>query len=203
MFDLQIHFNTRFVGKTLMTSYPGTVLMIFSVSLWIVAAWGLHVCERYVMIYQPTSERLKRIIIKNKNKSSLLCPFNLDPHQKLMGSILGRDPSSIQVFKNIGSVVLAKSCSRPTNKQKQKCRLEQCKEKNNHSHSLRHHNYRDLSSNYMEALWMVSVTFLSIGYGDVVPHTYCGRSICLLTGIMVGQWVRTSPRGQINSDSDS
>ncbi|CDQ56676.1 unnamed protein product [Oncorhynchus mykiss] len=36
----------------------------------------------------------------------------------------------------------------------------------------------------MEALWMVSVTFLSIGYGDVVPHTYCGRSICLLTGIM-------------------
>uniref|UniRef100_A0A3B3URK1 Small conductance calcium-activated potassium channel protein 1-like n=1 Tax=Poecilia latipinna TaxID=48699 RepID=A0A3B3URK1_9TELE len=86
----KIHFNTRFVGKTLMTTYPGTVLMIFSVSLWIVAAWGLHVCERYV----------------------------------------------------------------------------------------------DLSSNYMEALWMVSVTFLSIGYGDVVPHTYCGRSICLLTGIM-------------------
>ncbi|TNN24501.1 Small conductance calcium-activated potassium channel protein 1 [Liparis tanakae] len=36
----------------------------------------------------------------------------------------------------------------------------------------------------MEALWMVSVTFLSIGYGDVVPHTYCGRSICLFTGIM-------------------
>ncbi|XP_037120422.1 small conductance calcium-activated potassium channel protein 1-like isoform X1 [Syngnathus acus] len=89
----KIHFNARFVGKTLMTTYPGTVLMIFSVSLWLVAAWGLHVCER-------------------------------------------------------------------------------------------HHNYRDLSSNYMEALWMVSVTFLSIGYGDVVPHTYCGRSICLLTGIM-------------------
>ncbi|KAK2920964.1 small conductance calcium-activated potassium channel protein 1-like [Channa argus] len=89
----KIHFNTRFVGKTLMNTYPGTVLMVFSVSLWIVAAWGLHVCER-------------------------------------------------------------------------------------------HHNYRDLSSNYMEALWMVSVTFLSIGYGDVVPHTYCGRSICLLVGIM-------------------
>uniref|UniRef100_A0A3P9J3K3 Calmodulin-binding domain-containing protein n=1 Tax=Oryzias latipes TaxID=8090 RepID=A0A3P9J3K3_ORYLA len=86
-----IHFNSRFVGKTLMTTYPGTVLMIFSVSLWIVAAWGLHVCER--------------------------------------------------------------------------------------GGHLRY-------SNYMEALWMVSVTFLSIGYGDVVPHTYCGRSICLLTGIM-------------------
>ncbi|MEQ2163071.1 Small conductance calcium-activated potassium channel protein 1 [Goodea atripinnis] len=101
----KIHFNTRFVGKTLMTTYPGTVLMIFSVSLWIVAAWGLHVCER-------------------------------------------------------------------------------------------HHNYRDLSSNYMEALWMVSVTFLSIGYGDVVPHTYCGRSICLLTGIMGG-------RGELDSHINS
>uniref|UniRef100_A0A3B3BKB6 Small conductance calcium-activated potassium channel protein 1-like n=1 Tax=Oryzias melastigma TaxID=30732 RepID=A0A3B3BKB6_ORYME len=89
----KIHFNSRFVGKTLMTTYPGTVLMIFSVSLWIVAAWGLHVCERYA------------------DRSTVL-------------------------------------------------------------------------SNYMEALWMVSVTFLSIGYGDVVPHTYCGRSICLLTGIM-------------------
>uniref|UniRef100_A0A3B5MXN2 Calmodulin-binding domain-containing protein n=1 Tax=Xiphophorus couchianus TaxID=32473 RepID=A0A3B5MXN2_9TELE len=85
-----IHFNTRFVGKTLMTTYPGTVLMIFSVSLWIVAAWGLHVCERYV------------------------CGEHL----------------------------------------------------------------------MWKPLWMVSVTFLSIGYGDVVPHTYCGRSICLLTGIM-------------------
>ncbi|XP_041758849.1 small conductance calcium-activated potassium channel protein 3 isoform X2 [Coregonus clupeaformis] len=90
----KIHFNSRFVVKTLMTIYPGTMLMIFSVSLWLVAAWGLHVCER-------------------------------------------------------------------------------------------HHNYKDLSSNYMEALWMVSVTFLSIGYGDVVPNTYCGRSICLLTGIMI------------------
>uniref|UniRef100_A0A667ZRN5 Calmodulin-binding domain-containing protein n=1 Tax=Myripristis murdjan TaxID=586833 RepID=A0A667ZRN5_9TELE len=102
----KIHFNTRFVGKTLMHTYPGTVLMIFSVSLWIVAAWGLHVCERYVTLSESAAQL------------------------------------------------------------------------------LRHHNYRDLSSNYMEALWMVSVTFLSIGYGDVVPHTYCGRSICLLTGIM-------------------
>lgn len=65
--------------------------------------------------------------------------------------------------------------------------MKQCQEETDPLLSHRHHNYRDLSSNYMEALWMVSVTFLSIGYGDVVPHTYCGRSICLLTGIMVGQ----------------
>ncbi|CAN0323638.1 unnamed protein product [Lampetra fluviatilis] len=33
-------------------------------------------------------------------------------------------------------------------------------------------------------MWLISITFLSIGYGDMVPHTYCGRGVCLLTGIM-------------------
>uniref|UniRef100_A0A3B3HV37 Potassium calcium-activated channel subfamily N member 1 n=1 Tax=Oryzias latipes TaxID=8090 RepID=A0A3B3HV37_ORYLA len=33
-------------------------------------------------------------------------------------------------------------------------------------------------------MWLVSITFLSIGYGDMVPHTYCGKGVCLLTGIM-------------------
>lgn len=47
---------------------------------------------------------------------------------------------------------------------------------------------------------MVSVTFLSIGYGDVVPHTYCGRSICLLTGIMVGPFSAPPPHSDTNSD---
>lgn len=49
-----------------MTTYPGTVLMIFSVSLWIVAAWGLHVCERYeaglespICCHRWTSGRLR------------------------------------------------------------------------------------------------------------------------------------------------
>ncbi len=72
------------------------------------------------------------------------------------------------------------------NQNPQEC-VRTMSERNFFFYSHRHHNYRDLSSNYMEALWMVSVTFLSIGYGDVVPHTYCGRSICLLTGIMVRQ----------------
>lgn len=34
-------------------------------------------------------------------------------------------------------------------------------------------------------MWLISITFLSIGYGDMVPHTYCGKGVCLLTGIMV------------------
>uniref|UniRef100_A0A0R3TDY1 CaMBD domain-containing protein n=1 Tax=Rodentolepis nana TaxID=102285 RepID=A0A0R3TDY1_RODNA len=33
-------------------------------------------------------------------------------------------------------------------------------------------------------LWLVAVTFLSIGYGDVVANTYCGRGISLVTGVL-------------------
>ncbi|KAG7253456.1 hypothetical protein CRUP_002051 [Coryphaenoides rupestris] len=31
--------------KTLMTICPGTVLLVFSISLWIIAAWTVRVCE--------------------------------------------------------------------------------------------------------------------------------------------------------------
>lgn len=34
-------------------------------------------------------------------------------------------------------------------------------------------------------MWLISITFLTIGYGDMVPNTYCGKGVCLLTGIMV------------------
>ncbi|KAG5452503.1 Small conductance calcium-activated potassium channel protein [Clonorchis sinensis] len=33
-------------------------------------------------------------------------------------------------------------------------------------------------------MWLIAVTFLSIGYGDMVPHTYCGRSISVIAGVM-------------------
>ncbi|XP_071001253.1 small conductance calcium-activated potassium channel protein 3-like, partial [Oncorhynchus clarkii lewisi] len=90
----KVHFNTRFVMKTLMTICPGTVLLVFSISLWIIAAWTVRVCERY-------------------------------------------------------------------------------------------HDAQDVTSNFLGAMWLISITFLSIGYGDMVPHTYCGKGVCLLTGIMV------------------
>ncbi|XP_035485605.1 small conductance calcium-activated potassium channel protein 2 isoform X2 [Scophthalmus maximus] len=90
----KVHFNTRFVMKTLMTICPGTVLLVFSISLWIIAAWTVRVCERY-------------------------------------------------------------------------------------------HDAQDVTSNFLGAMWLISITFLSIGYGDMVPHTYCGKGVCLLTGIMI------------------
>lgn len=42
----RISFNTRFVLKTLMTICPGTVLLVFMLSLWIIASWTLRACER-------------------------------------------------------------------------------------------------------------------------------------------------------------
>ncbi|KAI4811525.1 hypothetical protein KUCAC02_014419, partial [Chaenocephalus aceratus] len=72
----KVHFNTRFVMKTLMTICPGTVLLVFSISLWIIAAWTVRVCERY-------------------------------------------------------------------------------------------HDAQDVTSNFLGAMWLISITFLSIGYGDM------------------------------------
>ncbi|KAK7878216.1 hypothetical protein WMY93_031168 [Mugilogobius chulae] len=50
----KVHFNTRFVMKTLMTICPGTVLLVFSISLWIIAAWTVRVCESGVAKTQET-----------------------------------------------------------------------------------------------------------------------------------------------------
>ena len=40
-------------------------------------------------------------------------------------------------------------------------------------------------SNILNSLYLIAVTFLCVGYGDLVPNTYCGRGICLGCGIMV------------------
>ncbi len=32
------------------------------------------------------------------------------------------------------------------------------------------------------------VTFLAIGYGDLVPNTYCGRAVCVVSGLMVSSF---------------
>ncbi|CAL1280298.1 unnamed protein product, partial [Larinioides sclopetarius] len=87
----RIDFNTRFVLKTLMTICPGTVLLVFMVSLWIIASWTLRLCERY------------------------------------------HDPEH---------------------------------------------------ANLLNTMWLTAITFLSVGYGDIVPNTYCGRGISVSTGLM-------------------
>ncbi|ESP01237.1 hypothetical protein LOTGIDRAFT_111965 [Lottia gigantea] len=87
----RIHFDTRFVLKTLMTICPGTILLVFMLTLWIIASWLLRACESY--------------------------------------------------------------------------------------HDENH-------ANILNSMWMIAITFLSIGYGDIVPNTYCGRGIAIGTGVM-------------------
>jgi hypothetical protein len=47
------------------------------------------------------------------------------------------------------------------------------------NHDPRHH------GNLLNSMWLIAVTFLAIGYGDIVPNTYCGRAICVASGLMV------------------
>ena len=37
----------------------------------------------------------------------------------------------------------------------------------------------------LNTMWLIAITFLSVGYGDIVPNTYCGRGIAVTTGMMV------------------
>uniref|UniRef100_A0A3Q0KQN0 Calcium-activated potassium channel n=1 Tax=Schistosoma mansoni TaxID=6183 RepID=A0A3Q0KQN0_SCHMA len=87
----RVKINVRFVLKTLATICPGTMLLIFILSMWIVTSWIMRVCER------------------EQNKE----------YEKLLNS-----------------------------------------------------------------MWLIAVTFLSIGYGDMVPNTNCGRAISVLAGVM-------------------
>ena len=88
----RIHFNFRFIFKSMMTLYPEYVLVILMVSGFVIASWMLRACEMY---------------------------YKEDPQTR----------------------------------------------------------------DFLNSLWLISITFLSVGYGDIVPHSYCGRSIAVLTGI--------------------
>lgn len=42
----------------------------------------------------------------------------------------------------------------------------------------------DPPSTYMEVMWLIATTFLTVGYGDKIPMSYCGRYISVCTGVM-------------------
>lgn len=39
-------------------------------------------------------------------------------------------------------------------------------------------------NSYLESMWLVAITFLTVGYGDRTPQSYCGRYISIVTGCM-------------------
>lgn len=40
-------------------------------------------------------------------------------------------------------------------------------------------------ANLLNSMWLTAITFLCVGYGDIVPNTYCGRGITLICGMVV------------------
>lgn len=46
-------------------------------------------------------------------------------------------------------------------------------------------NHDEEFANILNAFWLTAITFLCVGYGDIVPNTYCGRGITLTCGMVV------------------
>ncbi|KAK1794697.1 hypothetical protein P4O66_001408 [Electrophorus voltai] len=152
----KVHFNTRFVMKTLMTICPGTVLLVFSISLWIIAAWTVRVCERSGV-----------------------------PRERGTGAFEHGEIAFSRVLSEVHACE-ARRWGRCGDTSAERCSslaalgLELTADQE----TARYHDAQDVTSNFLGAMWLISITFLSIGYGDMVPHTYCGKGVCLLTGIM-------------------
>ena len=86
----RIHFNFKFIFKSLMTLHPEYVLVVLMLGSFIVASWLLRACEMY---------------------------------------------------------------------------------------------HGQVHTDFLNTMWLISITFLSVGYGDIVPNSYCGRTIAVLTGM--------------------
>ncbi|KAL3124217.1 hypothetical protein niasHT_004806 [Heterodera trifolii] len=97
--------DAKFILKTLMTICPGTMLLLFTASLWMIGGYILRLCERHHELHEDAS-LLHNNMQANKHQS------------------------------------------------------------------------------YLNSLWLIAVTFLSIGYGDIVPNTQCGRIMAVVTGIL-------------------
>ncbi|XP_067651637.1 small conductance calcium-activated potassium channel protein 2-like isoform X1 [Haliotis asinina] len=39
-------------------------------------------------------------------------------------------------------------------------------------------------TNFRNAMWVIAITFLTVGYGDITPNSDCGRFIAVTTGLM-------------------
>lgn len=49
--------------------------------------------------------------------------------------------------------------------------------------SLTNRYHDEEHANLLNTMWLTAITFLSVGYGDIVPNTYCGRGIAVFSGL--------------------
>ncbi|KAK7805136.1 hypothetical protein U0070_004262 [Myodes glareolus] len=195
----RVTFNTRFVTKTLMTICPGTALLVFSISSWIVAAWTVrggpqYLWLRIVSVPWPSSQEFKISCEGGKLASKMGMTGNKEHPRAQSFSAKFREPGSqvthgpeeageeeTEVLRGhrmcLGSPVCLTGDRTVVGKggvDDQALSIP----------NPRYHDKQEVTSNFLGAMWLISITFLSIGYGDMVPHTYCGKGVCLLTGIM-------------------
>ncbi len=43
---------------------------------------------------------------------------------------------------------------------------------------------KETTLDYADAFWMVTITFLTVGYGDITPQTVGGRVLAIATGLI-------------------
>ncbi|KAK3086356.1 hypothetical protein FSP39_017353 [Pinctada imbricata] len=89
----KVKINAAFVFKALMSSNPGTLLIVIMLAILLIDTWAMRTCETY---YHPDEEH----------------------------------------------------------------------------------------SDFFNAMWLVAITFLTVGYGDIYPNSYCGRFVSVATGLM-------------------
>lgn len=141
----RVNFTARFVLKTLMTMSPGTVLLTFTASFWMTAAWIMLLCERYQFF------------------------FFIKKFQKLHGFFRHHGYGNSAAFMESNRTI----------------NYEATKHQVNHESLFSSYKPPIFSQNYLNSLWLVAITSLTIGYGDIVPNTYCGRLVSVICGIMV------------------
>jgi len=60
---------------------------------------------------------------------------------------------------------------------------KQTNNNNNNNMDTKHRYHDEEHANLLNTMWLTAITFLSVGYGDIVPNTYCGRGIAVFSGL--------------------
>ncbi|GLH00407.1 uncharacterized protein GBIM_06795 [Gryllus bimaculatus] len=165
----RINFNTRFVLKTLMTICPGTVLLVFMVSLWIIASWTLRQCERAIPIV------CCQVMLSHSDLASSLHIHHthVAVAATKTAAAIAASAASAAVANALAIALIAALVLVPSSLELSFSSIAALCWYHDEEHA-----------NLLNSMWLIAITFLCVGYGDIVPNTYCGRGITLTCGMM-------------------